>query len=143
MKIIKNIFYIVLLCAMLLCVMIFVPLTRQINSDYNVTLYDLDSNEELQYMKAHVFGSYEYYLFHINSNCRFEGYIEITVDNDEVKLYENVIIDLNNGIGAMCCIDERGTISIVGNFTETLNPVKSGKIILSQPYRDCYAVYEK
>ncbi len=142
-KIVGGIFCVVLLCTMLVCVMILVPLERQVSSDYDVTLYDLGSNKKLQDMKAHIFGSYEYYLFHINSRCRFEGQIEITADNGETTVYENVIIDLNDGIGGFCAIEESGAMNFIGNFTETIDPIKNGKIILSQPYKDCYAVYEK
>lgn len=75
----------------------------------------MGSNEKLQYVDAHVFGSYQFYLFHINSYCRFEGEIEITAVNGETALYENVIIGLNKGQGMICYIDENGTMNIMEN----------------------------
>ena len=143
MKILEKILYVVCLCSILICVMVLVPLTRQINSDYDVTLYYLDSNEPIQSMTTHVFGTYEYYLFHINSNCKFNGSIEISYENnDNTHVYENVFISTHKDIGAIYYLDNNSLESI-GFITDIINPTKTGKIILSQPYSNCYAIYEK
>lgn len=142
MKIIKNLLFVVCLCVILLCLILLIPIQHQIDADYDVTIYDLDSEEKLQFMGAHVFGTYKHYLFYINGYSRFEGKIEIIDESGESQVYENVIIDLNNGAGALCYIDRSGNINIIGSFTETRNPIKNGKIILPQYYDGCYAVYE-
>lgn len=145
MKIIKNIFFVVVLCAILLCVITLVPLKRQIDYDYEVTLYEFSSDEELQTMNAHAFGTYEYYLFHINSHSRFVGKIEITDNSGAVKLYENEIFDFHKGTGSWSYINEENKLTIVGNFVETYNPIKKGKFIMAPPRFETslYAIYKK
>lgn len=96
-KIFKIIIFVVILCAVLLCAVIFVPLQRHINLDYSVTIYDYYTDEALQNMEACVSGKYEYHLFNINSQCRFEGDIVLNFGDKEQKYYGAVIADIRAG----------------------------------------------
>jgi hypothetical protein len=61
MKIIKRICFVIILAGILLGAMILVPFYKHVNTRYAVTIYDFNSNEELQYMEARVSGEYEYF----------------------------------------------------------------------------------
>ena len=138
-----NLFYIIIICVLLLIIFICIPIRRQIASTYSVTIYDSDSNEVLHDMEVQAIGEYTHYLLNINSQCRFAGDLVINPNSEEEKRYESVIADLHNGDGIIRYFEENGDMNIIGNFTKTHNPVKKGKIRLSQSYGNsilCYSI---
>lgn len=138
-----NIIYIIIVCVLLLIIFICIPIRRQIASTYSVTIYDSDSNEVLQDTEVQAIGEYTHYLLNINSHCRFAGDLVINLNSEGEKRYESVIADLHNGDGIIRYFEENGDMNIIGNFTKTHNPVKKGKIRLSQSYGNsilCYSI---
>ena len=138
-----NIIYIIIVCVLLLIIFICIPIRRQIASTYSVTIYDSGSNEVLQDTEVQAIGEYTHYLLNINSHCRFAGDLVINPNSEEEKRYESVIADLHNGDGIIRYFEENGDMIIIGNFTKTHNPVKKGKIRLSQSYGNsilCYSI---
>lgn len=143
MKIVKNVLIVVIFCVALLGLAVCIPMQRQINEDYRVTVYNLATDEMVSEGEAHVFGNYESYVLGINSKCRFEGEIGIVLDQSTGIYYENAIADISNGIGSLYDIDNGDNVYIIGSFDKTKNPLDNGKIILAQPDNDCYVLYEK
>jgi hypothetical protein len=91
MKIIKRICFVIILAGILLGAMILVPFYKHVNTRYAVTIYDFNSNEELQYMEARVSGEYEYYLFGINSRTRLNcDVVVLDADDKELQYYPAV-----------------------------------------------------
>lgn len=142
MKILKNILIIIVVLAMLLFVLIRVPINCQFDEKYNVIIYDTNSNDIIQNMEVHIIGEYKHYLFNINSHCRFVGDLVVNEGYEDEKCYTCVIADLYKGNGIIRYFEESGDMNIIGCFFETRNPIKKGKIILSNICEDYYAVYE-
>lgn len=143
MKIIKRICFVIILAGILLGAMILVPFYKHVNTRYAVTIYDFHSNEELQYMEARVSGEYEYYLFGINSRTRLNcDVVVLDADDKELQYYPAVSAYTTAGGGPIIDLSD-GEMNSLGTVTEARNPLKSGKIVITQQDGTCYALYER